>query len=257
MQLRIFHSNLVLPFLAAVFQCGLPSVSVADTVLLGASKDNTLINNSEGSFSNGAGSLFAGLTGNAGPGALRVVLAFDSVSDIPVGSVITDVELTLNVLQAGPGSGSDSFSLHRLEQDWGEGTSSSSGGAGVASTPGDATWIHTFFESSTWANPGGDFHSTPSAVEIIVGTGPVSWDTTSELVADVQNWVNNPGTNFGWILIGDESADKSAREFNSRDFSSNAPQLSVTFTPIPEPHSLALAMLGSLGGLLLYPRRQR
>ena len=257
MHLRIHTLQVVLPLLVAFCCCALFSDAQADTIVLSASKDNTLFNSSTGSVSNGTGTLFAGRTGNSGPGVLRALLAFDLAADIPTGSTITAIELTLNVLQAGPGSGADSFSLHRVEQDWGEGTSNASTGVGASATSGDATWIHTFFDSSTWRNPGGDFNKVPSAAQIINGTGPTTWGSTSGLVADVQSWLDDSGSNFGWILIGDEGADKSARQFDSREASSNAPQLTVTFTSVPEPHSLALAMLGSAAGLSSFRRRRR
>ena len=257
MSLRFNTLQTVLPLLLVIFSCVPVAVSQADTIILSATKDNTLFNNSAGSVSNGTGTLFAGLTGNAGPGALRALLSFDLESDIPAGATITGVELALNVLQAGPGSGGDSFSLHRVEQDWGEGTSNAATGIGATSTSRDATWVHTFFDSATWNSPGGDYDSEPSAAQIIGGPGVATWDSTLGLVADAQGWLDDPSSNFGWILIGDESLGKSARQFDSRESSNNAPQLTVTFTVVPEPSSLALVLLGSVGGLPLFLKRRR
>ena len=108
----------------------------AATAMLSPSKDNTLINSATGEFSNGLGPLFAGRTGGQGPGAQRALMAFDVASEIPAGAIITDVQLTLTIQQAGNGSGFDSYSLHRVSQDWGEGTSDAFGGGGTTST----TW---------------------------------------------------------------------------------------------------------------------
>jgi hypothetical protein len=52
------------------------------------------------------------------------------------------------------------------------------------------------------------------------------------MVTDVQSWVDNPGTNFGWLLKGAESTSCSARIFNSSESSaSKRPKLTITFTP--------------------------
>ncbi|NOZ40838.1 MAG: DNRLRE domain-containing protein, partial [Planctomycetes bacterium] len=217
MRLRTSTMLVVLPLLFALVNNVLVSVSEAEIISLGPSKDNTLINNGSGSVSNGTGFLFAGKTGNSGPGALRALLAFDIASEIPAGATITDVQMTLTVLQAGNGSNNDSYGLHRVAQDWGEGKSFASGGNGAPSENNDATWIHTFFNSSFWTNPGGDFEGTPSATETVGSSGTVTWGSTSEMVANVQNWLNDPSSNFGWILIGNEASSASARRFGSRE----------------------------------------
>ena len=219
-----------------------PSAKAA-TAMLNASKDNTLINSATGEFSNALGPLFAGLTGGQGPGAQRALMAFDVASDIPAGAIITDVQLTLTVQQAGNGSGFDSYSLHRVLQDWGEGTSDAFGGGGTTSTPGDVTWLHTFYDTGRWNSPGGDFETAASAAEIIGTFGAETWESTPELVADVQGWLDDPSSNFGWILIGDESAFASSRKFGSRE-SAEGPVLAVTY--IPEPASLAMGVFAAL-----------
>ena len=52
------------------------------------------------------------------------------------------------------------------------------------------------------------------------------------MVADVQAWLNDPDTNFGWILIGNESDRQVAMRFNSRENSNEAsrPVLEVQYT---------------------------
>lgn len=44
-------------------------------------------------------------------------------------------------------------------------------------------------------------------------------------------WVGEPGTNFGWVLIGMEDSRKTARRFDSNDNDTEAdrPTLTVTF----------------------------
>lgn len=230
-------AKLHLLFSIVILSCTTASVSQATTAILSASKDNTLINSPTGELSNGQGPLFAGRTGGRGPGAQRALVAFDVAAQIPTGAIITDVELTLDIEQAGSGSGLDAYSLHRVSQDWGEGTSNGFGGNGTTSTTGDATWVHTFYETATWNNAGGDFETSVSATQQIGNFGQATWGSTARLIADVQSWLDDPSSNFGWILIGDESAFASSRRFGSRE-SNQGPVLTVSY--IPEPQTLLL-----------------
>lgn len=199
-------------------------------VTLNPAKDNTLFENASGALSSGAGShFFAGRLGSNGGGAKRrAVLAFD-LAQIPQGASIQTVTLTLNMSKTS--SGAANVSLHKLAADWGEGTSNSgTNGQGVTSTTDDATWIHTFFNTSNWINAGGDFEATASASASVAGIGSYTWGSTSEMVADVQNWLDNSAMNFGWVLVGNESTMQTAKRFDSKE-SSNQPVLTVTFSP--------------------------
>ena len=192
------------------------------------SKDNTLYQSSTGSLSNGAGSHF--FAGKTNSGAIRrAVIAFD-LSVIPSNAVIEDVSLTLNMSQTS--TGSQPVKLHKLLADWGEGTSNATGneGAGAAPTPNDATWIHTFFNSQLWTSAGGDFVGSESAALSVGADGLYTWQS-SQMIADVQGWVNNPATNFGWILLGNEEDNRTAKRFDSREHPSaaNRPKLTVTY----------------------------
>jgi len=57
------------------------------------------------------------------------------------------------------------------------------------------------------------------------------------MVADVQGWLDQPATNFGWILIGNEAAPTTTKRFDTREspISSNRPVLEVAFTPRTTP----------------------
>src|SRR6185503_17047458 len=103
-------------------------------------------------------------------------------------------------------------------RDWGEGLSNAGnpGGQGAPSQTGDATWIHTFYNTSFWTTPGGDFSPTVSATTFVPGLGTFTW-SSSGTIADVQSWVSNPATNFGWIIIGDEVTAASAAQLRSRE----------------------------------------
>ena len=219
---------------AAAFILSIHVVPAArgDEVTLDAARDNTLIETTDGSRSNGMGDgIFAGRVGPMGGGTFRrAVLAFD-VSSIPAGSTVTNVSLTLRVVMTQPGT--SSVSPHRVLADWGEGTSESAGGAGAPSTPGDATWLHTFYDDEFWSEDGGDFSDTASASLDVGSTGSYTWPSTPAMIADVQQWVDDPAGNFGWVLIGNEVDLHSVKKFASRewDSASQRPRLVITFDP--------------------------
>ncbi|MHC4080414.1 MAG: DNRLRE domain-containing protein [Planctomycetota bacterium] len=183
------------------------------TVALTPVKDNTLF--STGTTSNGAGeSIFSGQTG--GGIRQRAVLAFDVADAVPAGARITGATLTLHLVQTS--SGPQTHTLHRVLADWGEGTSSSGGGSGAPATPGDATWLHTFYPDQFWAAPGGDFAAEISAVQTVGSAGVAyTWPSTPQMIADVQSWLDVPSENFGWLLMGNEDDVQTAKKFASRE----------------------------------------
>ncbi len=184
--------------------------------------------------------LFAGSTFFAGP--RRVLMTFDIASNVPAGATIDAVELSLFLDRAPPGSPAVNLGLHALNADWGEGASSSDGmGAGgllSTATPGDVTWVYRFFPVATWTNNGGDFDPTASSSAMVSTTlGDFVWNSTPDLVADVQGWLDDPSTNFGWMLKQPDDLVMPntglARRFFARESAeaSRRPRLRITFTP--------------------------
>ena len=149
--------------------------AVADTVTIEPIKDNTLYepidrDNFE-DRSNGAGeTMFTGKIKDAQNAAgeiavRRAVIAFDIAGNIPAGSIIDSVTLDMRCLRAKQNANFD-VSLHELLSDWGEGasnTGNSQQGRGETPDTGDATWRHTFFDTSFWSTQGGDYTITASA----------------------------------------------------------------------------------------------
>ncbi|MHC4709527.1 MAG: DNRLRE domain-containing protein [Planctomycetota bacterium] len=201
------------------------------TVVLTPVKDNTLF--STGTTSNGAGEfVFSGRTG--GGTMQRAVLAFDVAGALPAGAKITEASLTLSLVQTN--SGPQAHSLHRVLADWGEGTSSSGGGSGAPATPGDATWLHTFYPDQFWVDPGGDFSATVSSTQTVGSAGVAyTWPSTSQMVADVQAWLDSPGEDFGWLLTGNEAEVRTAKKFASRESAQIElrPALTIEFDACP------------------------
>jgi hypothetical protein len=93
----------------------------------------------------------------------------------------------------------------------------------VAATAGDATWSFSYFsptptERISWTNPGGDFLPTASASTIIGDAGQFySWHSSPGMLADLWHWLRFPDDNHGWMILGNESGNYTARRFNSRE----------------------------------------
>lgn len=218
----------------------------AATLVLAASKDNTLYEDPTGTTSNGKGpGMFAGK--NAGDTVRRALLQFD-LSSIPANAVIEEVRLTLYLTKSL--SEFHPVSLHPVLIPWGEGTSDAGpnrDGRGSVASPGDATWLHASSSGTLWSVPGGDFVSTASATTPVSQEGAYMWQSAG-LVADVQSWVSQTTMNNGWLIHGDESSSGSAKRFGTRENTTAAhrPTLHVEFTIIPEPHSASLVLLGAM-----------
>ena len=197
------------------------------------SKDNTLYeyNPDDGDRSNALGlHFFAGNT--AEPEIRRGVIAFDIAGNIPPGSTIIAVTLSLNMSRTAFDD-PRTIELHDLLADWGEGTSMAPGeeGDGAPATPNDATWRHRFFDTIFWTNEGGDFSATVSATQSVGPIGQYTW-SSPQMIADVQSWLDNPSSNFGWLVLGDESTTATSKRFDTRE-SASPPVLTIQYIPGP------------------------
>jgi hypothetical protein len=209
-------------------------------VQIEAGKDNTLFEDPNGALSSGIGpNLFTGLSGVFAPEQKkRALVWFNIAGNVPPGSTITSVTLKLSLLKTRDLS-SRIVELRRVLQDWGEGSSNSgpSGGGGVPAATGDATWLHTFFNTDLWVNPGGDFSATTSASQS-VGTvaADFTWGPTAQMIADAQSWLDDPNNNFGWLVLTDETLVQTARKFGSREnvTVANRPLLTVEYILIAD-----------------------
>jgi hypothetical protein len=225
-QPRLFLATVVSLFLSA----GTPQL-FAQVVSLPSIRDNTLYEDPAGLLSSGAGTgLFVGRVGATGGAEIRRgLLKFDPVGVIPPGSIITGA--TLRLFMNKTMAGDKSVAVHRTLADWGEGTSAGEG-AGSPSTSGDATWIHRFYSAAFWSAPGGDYSPTAIASKTVGQPGFYEWSSTA-LIADVQAWLDDPASNFGWSLLGDEASPQTAKRFCSREwfFPNERPALIVAFEP--------------------------
>lgn len=183
--------------------------------------------------------MFAGRTGSSVDSKRRAILRFD-LEQIPKKAKIDSVAVQLHLSNSS--SDAETVSLFRLFDHWGEGSSVVEGGgsSGVPAVDGDATWLFNYFNTSTWSTEGSDYSATPSGAADVDAIGFHIW-SSQQMILDVQDWVNRPETNFGWLLRGNEEVDRTRKRFDTRERSipENRPQLIVTFTPLPSVPSLS------------------
>jgi hypothetical protein len=192
--------------------CG--SASAEKVVLLPA-HDGTLIESPTGALADGAAEhIRAGRTNQMANSIRRGLLAFAVAAAIPPGSVVTGATLILEM--SATSAGPVTVRTHRVLTAWGEGTSASSGGQGAPATKGDATWIHRLYDSVFWQSPGGDIDPAESASATVGAVGLYTWQGPG-LIADVQLWLDEPGTNKGWMLVGDERSPQTVKRFGARE----------------------------------------
>ncbi len=193
----------------------------AETLSFLPTKDNTLYQDAAGSLSNGQGAyLFSGRTKD---GFIRRGLMAFNLSAIPAEARVTAVTLTLYSSKSSKPPLPVEISLRKVTRNWGEGASNAGdpGGAGAPAQTGDATWRHTFYSTAMWTNPGGDFVGTSSATTAVdTEDRAYNWSGNG-MIADVQSWVANPASNFGWALVANETAKETAQRFNSGENSFN------------------------------------
>jgi hypothetical protein len=274
-------------------------IAVADTIQLVPCKDETLIQTTDpdNQLSNGMGDIYVGRTNQDGHNPLNPPLATISIRrglmefniaagkditdnhTIPAGAIITSVSLSVEDVRSL--NGDQQISLHDMFRDWGEGSSFFDGGSGAVAVDGDATWLYAFYHGDNsllnqpWSTPGGaigtDYSSAVSGVATDQATGAghlVTW-SSAQMVADVQNWLNNPGSDFGWMMLGNESDGQTAKRFVSREGPGlkdpytpevPAPLLTIQYTlaAVPEPSAAALIVIFAAGlGAAGYCRRRR
>lgn len=217
----------------------------AATIHIQPAADTTLIETAPDNNMGGTEFVNAGTAGANGA-RNRALYKFD-LSSIPAGSKIKSAALTLEVShEPSMGPQSSSFALHRFLRAWGEGNKDSvaSGtfGLGLVATEGEATWNSPFaMTTNTWSLPGAsdDFATVVSSSTIVLGISDFPhFNSTPQMIADVQTWLDNPDANFGWLLkTEEESTSRTARGFGSREFvvtdPNSPPYVAIEFVPPP------------------------
>jgi hypothetical protein len=208
--------------LCALLWAGLGlTVTFADTVTLMPVGDAEIQQHSPDlNLGNGTSVVSGALGASARFEIRRALFQFD-LSGIPAGSTINSVSLRVSAVLLVPLSPANStFDLRRLLASW---------------TETEVTW-NSRLSTGRWETPGasGPSDSVPigSSSVFVTGLGSYTFPSTPALVADVQAWVNNPGNNFGWLLLSEaEATPRTARHFATREDALNTPRLVINFSP--------------------------
>lgn len=217
---------------AVVAATCLSSASAQSVLSLVASKDATLNQSTSGNVANGAGTrLFVGRVAATGSyGRRRALIKWDIAGSIPAGSRILAVKLDLWVDISSAFLPQNTLA-HRVLQDWSEGTVAPprGGGMGAPATAGSTTWLHTNYPSQFWNNAGGDFAATSSFTFDMPNTGAILTEPLAGLIADVQDMLDNPASNYGWLFKTPEVQTTTARAMLTREALGLRPKLHITY----------------------------
>jgi hypothetical protein len=161
-----------------------------------------------------------GLGFTAGNTARRALIRFEPGAEIPSGATIVSVELGISVTRVPLSPAISIFELKRVRQEWLE---------------TEVSWNVRREPGLAWEIPGagGDEDVQPerSSSTLMQGRGRYTFPSSDRLVADLQMWVDNPGTNHGWLLWSrSENVLQTARHFASRENVADAPELVVEYT---------------------------
>jgi hypothetical protein len=213
------------------------------TVVVPVTQDTTLFELSPtfnlGATTLGAGGINIDSPDTQAPARMRALMRFD-LAGIPSGAHVISADLTITVVRVPPSADptGSTFELRRVLKPWGEGNKT--GLTGVNATAGEATWLAPSHPSPSWEAPGAsgpsDTAAAASSSAAIDALDTYTFSSTPALVADVQNWLTNPSSNFGWLMKSDaEQMPQSARRFASRESATGKPTLTIVYEIPPPP----------------------
>ncbi len=214
------------------------NLTIAESVTLIPIEDSTISEKDLSSPQGSGSTLNSGTTGpNEGALKNRVLLKFDFAVSIPSNAIVTSAALTMTTVQS-PTTTDLWFSLRRVLLDWSESA---------------VTWTNRLSPPAPWSTPGAaaplDYSDSVSQSNLVTGLGPFTFPSNPSTVADVQDWVRDPASNAGWIILCErEDLERSVRKFASSEaaISTNRPSLEVVFA-LPDLRP-ALTLLSQTNG---------
>lgn len=163
-----------------------------------------------------------------------VLMRFD-ISSIPTGVTVTNVELILDVTNTSPGT----YNILPLNRNW---------------TEMGATW-NRFNGVTNWSTAGANHNPNDFTNTTLATTptgGPLGLRTITFNAAgrtQIQNWINAPASNFGFIMRNAGNTD--GFDFYTKEFgtANRRPRLRITYDiPLPV-RILSLSGLETMGGI--------
>ncbi len=255
----------------------------AESVSLTSVEDNTLYGYdpaepSSNFNSNGSGDFFSAGRSRNRSQIRRGLIRFD-FSGIPAGATVVEGSASLDFYVVDVPRRDPSprpvwvVPLVGLGQPWDEGASEAlvgvgGSGSGAAAELNDATWFHTSYDpavhdQTTFDSNGAGFWPQQGAlgnspldpwslygdplgiVDSVIG--PVSFSSAG-IEADVNAWLQDGSTNFGWIVLGDETLEgddvSSNRGYATHEHANAEFRPVLSFRYVPEPGSVWLLVSG-------------
>lgn len=207
-----------------------PSAEAAASVVFSNGEDNQITGTTGNDMlwnRGGFDTIAAGRGGNSSV-LQRSLIKFD-LSNIPAGSTVSSAALLLTCV--GEFSSTDyAITAYPLSRSWSEGTAAV--GTYVLNT--NATWTHSNYPT-TWGTPGADNTSSdrgPNSIGTAIVTNCVNASVSIPInTATIEGWINNPATNYGILLKGDETQNNTIKNFASSEHAtvSYHPQLSIVY----------------------------
>jgi len=215
------------------FAASVSLIPIADTSLLEFFPSNNI---------GGAIELIAGTSENLT--RHRPLIKFDVAGNLPAGARVTSAQFVVEVTKVPQnGFAFAEYGLHRMLKNWGEGDKVSStncmscAGSGQPASTNEACWLDSFTDApGDWTEPGAqatnDYVAQAASTATIYkeADNPYTFISTPTMIADVQLWLDQPSTNFGWMLrCQTEEIAFSARRFGSREHPGSPPLLHISF----------------------------
>ena len=135
------------------------------------------------------------------------------LSSIPAGKTVTAVSVSFNVTDVS----SSAYELYALKRAWSETTATWN----VAST--GTNW------QTAGANGANDRETTVLGALSSTSTGVKTFTLNAAGIAKVQSWINNPATNYGFVIL--DYANSDGLDLNSSEIGTiaNRPKITVTY----------------------------
>lgn len=135
------------------------------------------------------------------------------LSSIPAGKTVTAVSVSFNVTDVS----SSAYELYALKRAWSETTATWN----VAST--GTNW------QTAGANGANDRETTVLGALSSTSTGVKTFTLNVAGIAKVQSWINNPATNYGFVIL--DYANSDGLDLNSSEIGTiaNRPKITVTY----------------------------
>jgi hypothetical protein len=235
-----------LPWLAIESAAFAPAVMGATVLTITnlPSADTTLFQYSPDGNLGLAPTLVVGTTANGARG--RALLRFP-MPIYPAGARVESAEVEFEVVKAPQMRPPEPsvFALSRVLVGWLEGGGRDS--LGAPARVGEATWHSRVHGSVQWAVPGGAFGIDYAPQTSSTTDGPVlregkyRFPSTPQTVAEVQEWLEFPERNHGWLIHSlAEESPATARRLGSREEPFVAPRLILRLGLPPEPPLLRI-----------------